>query len=74
LLTHPKKHFFFAETRFFKQPFGAAIFLPEKHFSALAKSVLVAQAAIPSTSLILGIPVDRDRSFRFIVTGDSGLS
>jgi len=22
----------------------------------------------------LGIPVDRDRSFRFIVTGDSGLS
>jgi len=22
----------------------------------------------------LGIPVDRDRSFRFVVTGDSGLS
>jgi hypothetical protein len=23
---------------------------------------------------LLGIPVDRDRSFRFVVTGDSGLS
>ena len=25
-------------------------------------------------SIDVGIPVDRDRSFRFIVTGDSGLS
>jgi len=25
-------------------------------------------------TLTLGIPVDRDRSFRFVVTGDSGLS
>ena len=27
-----------------------------------------------SPKQIVGIPVDRDQSFRFIVTGDSGLS
>ena len=39
---------------------------------ALIRSALKLQPA--NVDVLVGIPVDRDRSFRFVVTGDSGLS
>jgi hypothetical protein len=43
-----------------------------RNCSALLAVLAFATAA--SAQSFLGIPVDRDRSFRFVVTGDSGLS
>ena len=52
--------------------------LPKLHdaVSRLQRSIQAPFSMIASSAIaaIVGIPVDRDRSFRFVVTGDSGSS
>ena len=50
---------------------GTLDFYQPPHF--LAEVAAVVSRLKPDRAQ-LGIPVDRDRSFRFVVTGDSGLS
>ena len=55
--------------------YGARSSHCSRHLSALKEQPLTTlQIGRHDTQSHVGIPVDRDRSFRFIVTGDSGLS